>query len=678
MSIRKPSLLALSNVLLCVLALDLWAGVTRLEVSSRVDLLAGRSFGLAGAYEKIVGKVYFAVDPNNTHNRVIVDLENAPRNSGGQVEFSADLCILKPKNLSRGNGTVLFEVSNRGGKGVLGFFNHAQGSFDPSTEAEMGDGFLMRQGFSLVWLGWQFDVPQREGLMRLYAPVATDQGKPITGLVRSDFVVPGKIYDHSLADRNHIAYPVLDPQSPENVLTGRESVLGQRRVIPRNEWEFARVENGKVMADPARAYFKNGFEPGKIYEVVYRSKDPVVVGLGLAAVRDLISFFKNQQHSLLPVSRAIAFGISQSGRFLRHFLYQGFNVDEHGLLVFDGLVSHVAGGGRGSFNHRFAQPSRDAHPFSAFLYPTDIFPFSDVEQTDPETGETDGLLSRAQNRKVLPKIFYTNSSYEYWGRAASLIHTTLDGKTDVAIPENVRIYLFAGSQHGPGPFPPAQNSGLDYLGREKVNPNNFTWSMRALLLAMFGWVKDGTLPPPSRYPRIADGTLVRLGEVAFPKLPGIDFPNKIHDAYRVDYGPQFKLGLISKEPPQVGKPFPMLLPQVDRDGNELAGIKMPEIAEPLATYTGWNLRDPKIGAPTELAGMAGSYIPFAKTRAEGERSGDPRLSIEERYRSRAEYLGLFAEEGLRLVKEGYLLPEDLPSLLHRATEHWEYVSNRND
>jgi len=645
------------------------ARVTRIEISSRADLLGGKSFGLAGAYEKVIGKVYFTVDPSNPHNQIIVDLDQAPRNAQGLVEFSADLYLLKPKDLNRGNGAVLFEVANRGGKGLLRFFNHARSSLDPSSEAEMGDGFLMRQGFTLVWVGWQFDAPPGSHQVRLYAPVATDHGQTMTGLVRADFVFPAKVFSASLGHRGQNAQPAMDPQNQEYVLTVRDTMLGERRVIPRGAWQFARFADGQVVPDPTQIYLKGGFEPGKIYEVVYRTQRPTVVGLGLAAVRDLASFFKYQPDALVSVRRAYGFGVSQSGRFLRHFLYQGFNADEQDRQVFDGIDAHVAGGGRGSFNHRFAEPSRDASPFSTFFYPTDIFPFTDVEQTDPETGETDGLLTHARNPKVLPKIFYTFSSYEYWGRAASLIHTTIDGQADAPLMENVRIYYFPGGQHGPGPFPPTKT-----VTQQMTSPNDYSWSMRALLIALDRWVKEGTPPPPSRYARIADGTLVRPQAVEFPKLPGVEFPRTIHEAYRVDYGPQWKQGLITVEPPRVGKAFPVMVPQVDRDGIDLAGVRMPEVAVPLATYTGWNPRDPRTGAPTELVDFAGSYIPFARTRAERERTGDPRLSIAERYQNRAHYLGLVAEAGLKLIKGGYLLAEDLPVLLNRATEQWAYAT----
>lgn len=660
-------------VLTVVAALAVQAGVLRVEVRSRSDLLNGKAFGTAGPYEKIIGKVWFAVDPKNPHNRVIVDLDKVPRSKDGLVEFSADLFVLKPKDPRRGNGAVLLEIPNRGGKGMLRFFNHAAGSLNPATEEEMGDGFLMRQGFTLVWIGWQYDVPAGEFLMRLSAPRVTQSGKPITGLVRSDFVFPVKTYDATLGHRGQNAQPVLSPNDPEDVLTVRETVLGARRIIPRNEWQFARLINGSVVPDSTFIYLKAGFEPGKIYEVVYRTHNPAVVGLGLAAVRDLVSYFKHQAETVVTATYAYGFGISQSGRFLRHFLYQGFNADEKGRKVFDGIDAHVAGGGRGSFNHRYAEPSRDASPFYTFFFPTDIFPFTDVRQEDPETGETDGVLTHALNTSTLPKIFYTCSSYEYWGRAASLIHTTVDGESDAPMMSNVRIYYFAGGQHGAARFPPSipVAKGVP-LTQQRPSPNDYTWSMRAILLALDRWVREGTLPPQSRYPRIANGTLVRPKEVKFPDIPGVNFPRSLHEAYRVDYGPEWKSrGIIGYEPPHVGKAFPVLVPQVDSDGIDLAGIRMPEVAVPLATYTGWNPRDPRTGAPNQLVDFLGSYIPFARTRAERERTRDPRPSIEERHKNREDYIRQIDKAIADLTKERLLLREDAPALLQRAGEYWD-------
>jgi hypothetical protein len=639
------------------------AKVTRIEITSRTDVANGKEFGLAGAYEKITGKVFFAVDPNDPHNKTIVDVDKAPRNAQGLVEFSSDLYILRPKDLNRGNGSALAEISNRGGRAMTRFFNRGRGGGD----GEFGDGFLMRQGFTLVWVGWEFDVA--DGL-KLYAPVATDNGKAITGWVRSDFVFTSKVFDTTLGHRGTNAQPAIDLSSAEYKLTVRDAVLGERRLIPRGDWQFGRLVDGKVVADPTFITLKGGFEPGRIYEVVYRAQNPTVVGLGLAAVRDLVSHFKYDRNEVATVKRVLGFGISQSGRFLRHFLYQGFNADEQGRQVFDGVNAHVGGGGRGSFNHRFAEASRDASPFSTFFYPTDIFPFTDVDQTDSETGATDGLLTLTAKQNVLPKIFYTNSGYEYWGRAAAMIHTSIDGKSDAPMMDNVRVYYFPGGQHGTGPFPPVKNQATQH----RNTPVDYAWSMRALLLALDAWTKSAAEPPASQYPKLADGTLALPKEVRFPKIPGVKFPLTLHEAWRVDYGPQFKSkGLITNEPPRIGKAFPVMVPQVDADGIDQGGVRMPEVAVPLATVTPWNPRDPQTGAPDQLVDFTGSYFPFAKTKTDRERAGDPRLSIEERYASREQYLGKITEAALKLVKGGYLLAEDLPGVIDRAAQHWEYA-----
>lgn len=657
-----------------VAAAPLSADVVRIEVQSRSDLAGGQQFGTAGPYEKLAGKIFFAVDPSLPANKIVTDLAKAPRNAAGKVEFSSDFFLIKPKRIERGNGAVLYEVSNRGGKGMLGFFNHAAGSLDPATDAEMGDGFLMKEGFTLLWVGWQFDPPRRPGLVRLYPPIATENGRPIRGLVRSDFVVTERAFDHSLADRDHLAYDVIDGGAAENVMTVRDSVEGPRRVIPRSQWRFARMEKDRLVEDTKRVHLTGGFEPGKIYEVVYVAQDPPIVGLGPAAIRDVISMLKYGSADAVSIpakaiNRAIAWGVSQSGRFLRTYLYYGFNRDERDRKVFDGVMAHVAGGGRGSFNHRFAQPSRDGHPYLNFVHPTDIFPFSDVAQTDPETGATDGLLTHAGAPELLPRIFYTNSAYEYWGRAASLVHTTIDGARDVPLMDNVRVYLLSAGQHGPAAFPPVQT-----IGQQRNNPLDYRWAMKALLLAMDRWVSAGTPPPASRYPRVEDGTLVPPDRLRFPKLSGVTPPTTVHKAYRADYGPRFATeGVVTIEPPKIGKAFPMLVPQADADGNDIAGVRMPDLAAPVATYTGWNLFNAKAGPTDVISSMQGSYIPLARTRAERERAGDPRPSIEERYRDKDHYVGLVSKAGLELIDQGFLLPADLAAILRHAARHWDYL-----
>ena len=307
-----------------------------------------------------------------------------------------------------------------------------------------------------------------------------------------------------MADRGHVAYEVADLSHADNVMTVRDKVDGPRRVVPRDTWRFARLEAGKVVADSTHVYLEGGFEPHRLYDIVYQAQNPTVVGLGPAAVRDTMSWLKYGNPEVLSIpagsiTKAVAYGASQSGRFLRTFLYYGFNADESNRKSLDGIMSHIAAGGRGSFNHRFAQPSRDGHPYLNKLYPTDIFPFSDVVQHDPETDMQDGLLAGVKPA-FMPKVFYTNSSYEYWGRTASLVHTTIDGKSDLPLMDNVRAYSFAGGQHGPGRVPPVYTSG-----QQLANPNDYTWVLRSLLLAMDRWIDTGTAPPPSRYPRIADG-----------------------------------------------------------------------------------------------------------------------------------------------------------------------------
>ena len=657
-------------------ASPLSAEVVRIEVQSRSDLVGGQAFGAAGSFEKIAGRIFFAVDPSLPANRIVADLDKAPRDAVGKVEFSSDFFLIKPKDIARGNGAVLYEVSNRGGKGMLGFFNHATGSADPKTPSDMGDGFLMRQGYTLLWVGWQFDVPERPGLVRVYAPIASDNGRPIRGLVRSDFVVTEKETDHSLADRNHIAYVVADPRSPDNVLTVRDSVEGARRIVPRDQWSFSRSEGTSQVVDATRVSLKTKFEPNKIYEVVYTAENPPVVGLGPAAIRDVISMLKYKSTDALSIpagaiTRATAFGISQSGRFLRTYLYYGFNRSEDNRKVFDGVIAQVAGAGRGSFNHRFAQPSRDGHPYINFFYPTDIFPFTDAAEKDPDTGVTDGLLTHAGAPELLPKIFYTNSEYEYWGRAASLIHTTIDGTADAPLMDNVRIYLLSAGQHGPSAFPPAQT-----IGQQRNNPLDYRWAMKALLVAMDRWTANGTAPPPSQYPHVGDSTLVQPDRLKFPKVPGVTTSTAVHRAYHADYGPRFASeGIVTVEPPRIGTAFPVLVPQVDADGNGVAGIRMPEVTVPLATYTGWNLFNDRSGPTDVLSSMQGSYIPLPRTAADRKRAGDPRPSIEERYRDKDQYLGLVAKAAQALVDQRFLLAEDAATVVTNAGRHWDYIAS---
>jgi Alpha/beta hydrolase domain len=640
------------------------AEVTRLVITARQDVLGGD-------YEKLAGTVELELDPTHPANVTIVDLDRAPRNARGRVEASADFVVLRPRRAPRGS-TALLEVSNRGGKAALPYFNRAPWTRDPTSDRDFGDRLLMRQGLTLIWVGWQFDVPREPGLLRLRAPVAGGT-PPIEGLVRSDWTVDAPASTLPLAHRDHVPYAVADPGHPDNVLTVRSSRLGPREIVPRDRWRFARVEDGRLVDDPTQITVAGGFERGKIYELVYRARDPVVVGIGLAAIRDVVSWARYDPRSPFPVTAAIGVGISQSGRFLRHFLYQGFNTDEAGRKVFDGMLVHTAGAGRGSFNHRFAQPSRDAHRYSAFFYPTDIFPFSGRTQTDPDTGRADGLLARTRPDHQ-PKIFYTNTGYEYWGRAASLLHTSPDGRADAPPLPNERIYHLAGGQHFVGVFPPpaSPRSGEAY----RSNPLDFLVTLRALLARLVEWVVDGRTPPPSAHPTLAARTLVSLDALSFPRVPDLKAPGVIHQAHRVDYGASWGAGIITREPPGVGAPFPSLVSQVDADGNEIAGVRGVELLAPLATYTPWQLRGGRGSDGGELVDFLGGYVPLPRTEAERERAGDSRPSLERRYADKSAYLATARRGADSLARAGLLLAEDVPWVLERAEQHWDWIMRR--
>lgn len=648
----------------------LQARVTRVEIESRTDVLPGKSFGDSGAYERLSGTIYYSVGVDNPHNARIVDLRNAVNLRNGEVEFSANFVAFQPKDPHKGNGSLLLEVPNRGRPHIIALVDG--GDADLSRDA--GDAWLLRKGFTIVSVGWQWDAPGTDDL-RLYAPIAKEDGHSITGLLRGDFMLSHETDEvplgHLITGKiGGTEYPVANPDDPRNVLTVRDSRDAKRTPIPRKQWQFADMIDGKLEPSDHHIRLNGGFRAGKIYEYVYVVADPVIAGLGFAVIRDFASYAKRAPNAVLHASRVYGEGISQNGRFLRDLLYEGFNADEEGKSALDGVLAHVAGAGRGSFNYRFAQPSRDAQPTSSIFFPTDIFPFTDLPETDPLTGERAGLLDQAVAEKVVPKIFFSNTSYEYWGRAAALIHTDAEEHQDVPLSDNVRIYHFTGLQHFSGPSPPRKGAG-DLLGQqaESALPIRFFW--RAMISNMDAWVRSDTAPPRSSYPRIDNGTLVPLREYAFPPIRDVNMPVEVSDADRLDFGPQWQQGILSLQPPKVGKSFPILVPQVDDDGNERDGVRLPEITVPLGTYAGWNLRDPSIGAPEQRVSFEASYIPFAKTKAERRAAGDSRKSIEERYGSREDYLDRFSHALDDLVGQRWILPEDRAALMQRGRQEWE-------
>jgi hypothetical protein len=610
------------------------AEVTKVTIANRTVVAGGQPFGQVGPYEKLTGTIDFALDPADRHNSGVVDLEYATRAADGRVHFSADLYVLRPVEAQKGNGVLLFEIANRGRKGLIGRFNRgAAATQDPISAADFGDGFLMKDGYTLVWVGWQFDV--QPPFIRIEAPAANVQGR-----VHYSFIVDEKQAEASPADLP--AYPPLDPSDRTAALTVRDRFWATPVRVPRDRWRLA-TQNSRV-----RIVLDDGFEPGRIYEVDYPASGAKVAGVGLAAIRDAASAFRYRSDLPIHGRSAYIFGASQSGRFLRQFLHDGFNVDEEDRRAFDLVWPHIAGAGQGSFNERFAAPGYNT--FSATR-----FPFTDVEQAG-SGGPRDGILA-AYRPNQLPKVIYTNTSVEYWGlgRSAALTHMTADGKRDAAVPENVRIYHLAGTQHGEAAFPPTPGQG-QALG----NPTPQGNVMRALLRTAHQWAESGARPPDSRHSTLRDQTLVPIASIGFPAIPGVSDPRVIEGPGRLDGG-HF-----------AGLPF--LVPKVDADGNELAGIRVPELAVPLATTTGWNFRADRIGNPKTLYALLGSYVPFARTKTERDAKRDPRLSIEERYRDREDYLQRIRMAATALVKDRLLLQDDVDDVVQRAMRHWTYAT----
>ena len=648
------------------------AKVSRLVIESTEEITNGHEFGTYGAYELIKGQIYFEFDPFHRANRRIVDIAFAPRNQAGMVEAWSDITILTPKDPEKRRGVALVEVSNRGGMFSIRYFNRTN-SVNPRTPEE-GLNLLMKQGLTVIWIGWQFDVPAEDGKFKLHVPTIKNlDSTDITGLVRSDWTLDEPATHLSLGHRDQIGYRVYDEDDAVNQLTRRVGRNGAREIIDRDLWDFGTIdEQGQVQIDPQHIYLKGGFESGYVYELVYRAQQPVVVGLGLAAIRDVISYFKYDQRAPIKVNQGIAVGVSQTGRFLRHFLYQNFNQDEQDRHSYDGFMIITAGAGRGSFNHRFAQPSRDGHRYSAFFYPTDLYPFTGASQFDPTTFKSEGLLSNLQ-AGTKPKIFYINTGYEYWGRAASLIHTTTDGTKDVQPLPNERIYHLASGQHFVDAFPPKPDQALYGARGFKGNGLDFSVNYRALLIKLIQWVESDQQPPASSYPKLSNGTLIGLHDSEFPEIPGLDYPKQHHTAYRLDYGDRWKKGIIDQQPPIILEEFHPLVPATDSLGNELGGIRNIEITVPLATYTPWSLRVDKPGAQEELSDFRGSYVPLARNENEAKKLTDPRPSIKQLYSSKNNYLNRVREAAETLIEQGFLLPEEKGYVILKASRQWDWI-----
>ena len=654
--------------------------VTKIEISSRSDFADGSVFGDVGPYEYLEGTSHFAVDPMNERNRAITDLELAPRDANGKIGFSAHFAMLQPVYPERGNRRLLFDVVNRGRKTALSL-NDVPGSTDLLAPLQAGNGFLMRQGYTVIWCGWQADVPPTPGLIGLQAPEAIGPGGPLTGGILCQFQCNAPTQSFLLSHRGHLPHPPVDLDDPNATLTVRDLPNSPPEAINRGDWSFIRVEDAGGEVEPSHVYMPQGFQPGKIYQLVYRTKGSTIVGLGFAAVRDTVSFLKHASASEgNPCSGSIdygyAFGRSQSGRFLRQMIHLGLNEDEEDRIALDGIIAHVAGGMRGEFNLRFGQPSQDV----CYITP-ELFPFTDTEQKDPVTGETGSLLARMEERGKVPKMMFTNTSAEYWRGDAALIHTDLETMQDAPESQSVRRYHFAGSQHGAGEFPPVEVRASDGIrGQLPFNSVDYTPLLRAALENLDRWVSTGEPPPPSRHPSLSDSTAVVSASLLdkFAKLPGVRVPPQTTRAMRLDYGPETHLGRSTLLPAREGEEYPALVSDLDDSYNERSGIRLPDLTVPVATYTGWNLRDASIGNPDLFIGITGGLarwtLPLPATRSVREASNDPRLSIQERYRSREEYLRRVEAAGQQLLDEGYMLAEDLERVVERAGSKYDYFT----
>lgn len=657
------------------------AMITKIVIEKREPFANGHEFPISGPYEKLVGKAYGEVDPKHPLNKIIVNLDNAPRNQKGKVEYWTDIYILKPVDMRRGNGKIFYDAPNRGSKRILMFINDAPENNDPSALKDAGNGFLMRQGYTIVWSGWQGDLMPTENWLVTGVPIATNKGKEIIRNVRTEIVVTREgVTSRPLSgDDRVMSYEAATTDKSQASLTVREKSYDPRSPVPSSEWEFAACkkdkETGKVVMQPGTKdlCLLSGFKPGHIYEFIYPAKNPLVLGLGFAIVRDLISFLRHeikdgagtpnplaQGNGKTGIQRAYAWGRSQSGRFLRDLVYHGFNEDESHRQVFEAVSPHVAGGGRMFLNYEFARPVTSSQQHTNQLDP-ELFPFAYNLLKDPQTGREDGILKRP---KTDPYIVHTQTSTEYWQKRGALAHTNGKGK-DIPIPERVRIYTIASAQHNT-PFGSTPRKGNC---QQLTNPMPIGDALRPLMVAMDRWVNEGIPPPASQISRASDGTLVRAdrGSNGFPQISGVRYMGLYNRQLFLDYGPNLIRGRIDIHPPRQLRngAYTILIPKVDADGNDMAGIRLPTIRVPLATYTGWNLQRKGL-AEDELCALLGSYIPFAKTREEREKSGDPRLSIEERYKDHADYVQRVSREARALVEERFLLPEDAERIIQEA------------
>ena len=661
--------------------------LTRLEIVRREPLEQGRVFGETGPYERIEAVAHYAVDPAHPANAAIVDLDRAERDADGMVRFSGDASFLVPVDPARSNRALLLDVPNRGNRIAMRSFNMAPFDLMPTDEITPGDGFLLERGWCIAWCGWQWDVPHPSVRLGLRAPTVPRGRRVPAGRMQLRIQPDAATDTFALTDQHvgavgsHAPIPPDDPDDRDAVLWVREHLFDAPVRIPRDRWAFARGsgdrsrdDGGPATPDIDSVRLTGGFEPGRIYDLVYTPTECPVVGAGLLAVRDLAAWARGSGAAPIAerVDHVIAQGVSQCGRFLRTFLHAGLNIDEAGVQAFDGIFAHVAGGRRGEFNHRYGQPSVQPTPSLGHR-----FPFADEPQTDPRSGRRAGLLDRQRAAGGMPKVFYTDTSSEYWRGDAGLAHRDLESGADVEPPADVRRYLFASTQHGPGALPFTDRSMFGSHGANRLNVVDYRPLFRAALENLRAWIADGVEPPESVFPRARDATAVPREEVlsALSLIPGAVLPraDRLPSLAPMDLGEHGDDGIPELPARFTGEPYPVFVSAVDESGNERGGLRMPDVEVPVATHTGFNPRHADTGGDGQILEYLGSTVPLARTVAAREAAADPRPSLAERYGSRDAYLAEVRAAAQRLVEARYLLVGDVELCVVLAGERYDAV-----
>ena len=668
-SCMRTTLLASTGLALCLVAISSGAAdarITKIQITkTESPTFEGTGFGAVGQYEKLVGRAYGEVDPKDPRNAVIVDIANAPKNARGMVEYDTDITIIKPIDNSKGNHRLWFEVNNRGNLPAYESMTEARvDGNDPTKAADAGNGFLMRQGYTILEAGWDISAPNGGGRFTIRVPMAKNpDGSPIVGPSMEEFVV-----DNATTKRGRLTYPAASLDKSKATLTVRTRYEDPPVTVPADKWQYTDEKGTAISLIPA----DTAFDKGTLYTFVYQAKDPLVGGLGFAALRDVPSFLRNAKADDAGTANPLAGAIqyvytacqSQPCRTLHDYLWLGFNEDENGKKVVDG-ISNWIGGSTGIFtNYRFGQAGRTQRQHIARWFPEFQGPFTNQVMLDPITGKTDGRLARCTKSNTCPKIFETNSANEYWSKNMAVGLVDTKGKDLTNVPANVRNYFIASMFHG-GAFA-AKGKGICQQVRSPLTPNAI---LRALIVDMDEWVTKGTEPPASRVPSANKGTLVSplpQEKQGFPKIQGVTYNGRMHDGDLFDFGPDFDKGIMTILPPKhLGTPYPALVPKTDADGNDIAGIRMPDVQVPVATYTGWALR---ANSGDDGCDGAGQMIPFAKTKAERMMNNDPRLSLEERYTSHADYVSKVSSAATALQRARLLLDEDVQAYAKRAED----------